>query len=505
MSTSLPTIAHAQVLEKLQDGVIILDPQGHVVEMNPAAQMLLGSTWTEARGRPFATLMAKWPDQIEQFCTLAAGTTEIVLGQGSQARYYQRQITPLYDMTQALIGHLLILHDITAYQQVRAQQTNYAQQNARLLQEEQHQRKIAEGLRQTMLAISRSLDHNAVVEEILTQVRQLIPYDSAGFFLQKGDDLCLTNGIGFEPTLIGMRISLHSHNQTVQAFQQRQTRVIANVRLDPHWVPTSAHEPIHSCIAAPLVIGDEALGILTIDRFEPQAFTEEDAQILQLFANQAALAFKNAQLHQQAQTAAALEERNRLAQDLHDAINQTLFSAAIIAEALPDIWDDDPVQGKQVVEELRLLTQTALAEMRALLLELRPAALIEKNFGDLLRHLVKAFANRTHIPVDLVIDGDCILPPTTQLTFYRIAQEALANIMKHARATQATLHFAWDGAMATLSIQDNGRGFDSSAIPPGHFGVTIMLERAQKIGAHLTIASQPTQGSIITLHWQTEG
>ncbi len=383
-------------------------------------------------------------------------------------------------------------------------QLELQQQNARLLQEEQQQRVVTESLRQTLLALSSSLDHDAIVTKILQQAQQIVQYDSAAFFMQDGPDLRLTHGLGFDYAVIDSRIPLSSQNRTVQAFEQMHTFVIADVREDPHWQPFSDSEQVHSCIATPLIIEDVAIGVLTVDRIEPRSFTDEDARILQVFANQAAIAFRNAQLHQQAQTAAAMEERNRLAQDLHDAINQTLFSAAIMAEALPEIWREDPQHGAQVLEEMRLLTQGALAEMRTLLLELRPAALIEKSFGELLQHLVKAFNNRTRIPVDLLIEGDCILPPDVQMVFYRITQETLMNITKHARANHVSVQFDSVPAEAALSISDNGCGFAINAIPPGHFGVSIIHERAEKVGAILKIDSQPGVGTRVALVWEQE-
>lgn len=488
----------------MSDGVIVLDMQSRIVDMNPAAQKLLGSSLADALGRPIEPYLLRWPDLAERFRGLSVTCEQIILGKGEKSRYYELHISPLYNDQETLIGRLIVLHDVTQYKRLEEKQERYAKQNAQLFQEEQRQRKIAEGLRRAMLALSSSLDHVATVAEILAQIKQLVPYDSAGFFLEDGDDLRLSNGVGFDYTVVDNRIPLDSRNRTVQAFKHKRTEIIPDVRVDPHWHPFSTHEKVHSAIAAPLVIGEEAIGVLTIDRFEPQAFTAEDAQILQMFANQAAIAFKNAQLHQQAQTAAALEERHRLAQDLHDAINQTLFSAAIIAEALPDIWQEDPQHGLQVLEELRLLTQGAQAEMRTLLLELRPAALTEKKLGELLQHLVQAFANRTRIPVKLVIEDDGILPPDVQITFYRISQEALVNITKHANASQVTLNFNGALNQAALSIRDNGRGFNPNHIPPGHFGVTIMRERADKIGAVLNVASQPGCGAGITLIWKNE-
>jgi len=500
----LTPVARDKVVESMVDAVIVLDPHNKIVDMNPAAQALVQQPLKAALGQRLVQVMPAIHTALEQLPDTPEPHTHLTLPAKSQTYSYELRLTPLFNRRKRLSGRLLVLHNITAYKQLEQQQEHYAQQNVRLFQEEQRQRQVAEALRQTMLALSSSLDHNSIVTKILRQAQQLVQYDSAAFFMQVNSDLCLTHGTGFDYAVIDSRIPLNSLNRTVLAFKNMKTYVIPDVSEDPHWQPFSDNEQVHSCIATPLVIEDEAIGVLTVDRIEPRAFTDEDAQILQVFANQAAIAFRNARLHQQAQTAAALEERNRLAQDLHDAINQTLFSAAIIAEALPEIWQEDPQHGSQVLEELRLLTQGALAEMRTLLLELRPAALIEKNFGELLHHLVKAFTNRTRIPVDLQIEDDCILPPDVQIAFYRITQEALMNITKHAGATQVAVKFDGVPEEVALLISDNGRGFDLTRIPPGHFGVSIIHERAEKIGASLKIDTQPGAGTRVMLGWGQE-
>ena len=395
----------------------------------------------------------------------------------------------------------VIFNNRREYKKFVERQQRFVEENAALVQKEQHQRRVAESLRQAMLVLSSNLDHKAVVTEILRQIRELIYYDSAGFYLKDGNDLRLDNGAGLDPAIINSRIPLDSGNRTAQAFIHKRVEIIPDVRLDPYWQPFSPDRPVITIMAAPLVVGQKAIGALTIDRFESQAFTDEDAQTIQAFANQAAIAFRNAQLYQQAQTVATLEERQRLAQELHDAVNQTLFSASIIADALPDILKD-PEQGSQAIEELRLLTQGALAEMRALLVELRPAAIIEKKFGELLKHLVDAFTTRTRIPTNLKIKNDGILSPEIQITFYRIVQEALVNITKHAKATQVEIRFERTPKLVRLSVQDDGRGFDANEIHPGHYGLTIMHERAKKIGAKLSITSEPESGFDVLLTWK---
>jgi two-component system nitrate/nitrite sensor histidine kinase NarX len=200
---------------------------------------------------------------------------------------------------------------------------------------------------------------------------------------------------------------------------------------------------------------------------------------------------------------ATLEERQRLAQNLHDAVNQSLFSASLIAEVLPRLWERNPDEGRQSLEDLRRLTRGAIAEMRGLLVELQPMVITDNDLGDLLRQLGDAFTGRTNIPVTLTIIGQGTLPTEAQVALYRLCQEGLNNIVKHAKASQVTMKLRYDIDLAELAICDNGQGFDPAQIPSGHYGLNIMQERANAIGAHLLISSQIGQGSEIKFSWKS--
>jgi PAS domain S-box-containing protein len=206
-------------------------------------------------------------------------------------------------------------------------------------------------------------------------------------------------------------------------------------------------------------------------------------------------------LEQQAKEQVIAAERNRLARDLHDAVSQTLFSTSLIAEVLPRIWERDPEEGHRRLEEVRQLTRGALAEMRTLLLELRPAALIEADLGDLLRQLGEATAGRARVQVDVDIAGRCPLSPDVQVAFYRIAQEALNNVAKHATADRATVQLRCEPSHVCLQICDDGRGFETRAVPPDHLGLGIMRERAEAAGIELLIQSQVGQGTQVSAQW----
>jgi len=197
-------------------------------------------------------------------------------------------------------------------------------------------------------------------------------------------------------------------------------------------------------------------------------------------------------------------ERNRLARDLHDAVTQTLFSTSLIAEILPELWEVDVDEAKKSTEELRQLTRGALAEMRTLLLELRPAALLQVRLSELIKQLCEAFIGRSRLPIVLNIEGDRELPPEVQVGFYRVAQESLNNVFKYARATQVDVRLLLSQDSVYFETQDNGIGFDTATSKPTSLGMRIMRERAESIGADLRITSSPGSGTYVGMTWQQQ-
>lgn len=230
---------------------------------------------------------------------------------------------------------------------------------------------------------------------------------------------------------------------------------------------------------------------------------KQEQELMEARRSEQAAALENIRNYEEAQRIAVAEERQRLAQNLHDAVNQSLFSAGLIAEVLPRLWKQDPVQGQQSLEDLRRLTRGALAEMRGLLIELRPVVLTDTELSDLLYQLSNAFTGRTNVPVTVTIEGNGTLPAEVQVVLYRVCQEGLSNIAKHARAEQVTIKLRLENGVVELHLLDDGGGFNPENIPSGHFGLSMMQERATAVGAALTIASEPGHGSTITFFWET--
>ncbi|MEJ2710961.1 MAG: GAF domain-containing protein [Anaerolineales bacterium] len=403
--------------------------------------------------------------------------------------------------------------------QTLAHQAGAAIENVRLFAEEQ---RSAEQFR-VINEVGRQITSQLSVEQLLAEMARLLQgafnFYHVGIGLIENDEVVSKAEAGpYREIYAGAHIPL-GHGSWGWVAQHGEPLIIADVRADSRFFHTSGSDQIRSHLCVPLKIKDEIIGVISAGSDRVNAFDESDRMILQSLAFQAAVAVENIRYYQRAQRMAVMEERSRLARDLHDAVTQTLFSASLLAEALPGAWKNNPQEGEELLQDLRSLSRGALAEMRTLLLELRPAALVETRLEDLLRQLAEAASGREGIPIEIHVEGSDILqdvselPPDVHIALYRIAQEALNNVVKHARASQATVRLCYSCTEADepdskprlsvlLTVSDNGRGFDKSQAQHDRLGMGIMYERAQQIGASLDIESQPGEGTQVAVLWE---
>ena len=229
------------------------------------------------------------------------------------------------------------------------------------------------------------------------------------------------------------------------------------------------------------------------------AMAKAQSELIQTLEDK--VAERSAQASEYAARNARLEERDHLSRELHDAVSQTLFSANLIADTLPGLWERDPVRAKAALLDVQRFNKDALAEMRQLLLELSPRKLTAYPLGRLLQHLVDDIQRTHHIDVTVEIERDATLPDDVQLTFYRIGQECIWNAVKHAAAKTIRVYFDGMKTQAMLTVSDDGKGFDPDAVAPGHLGLQIMRERMTKIEGSLEIESRPGHGTSTTAIW----
>lgn len=208
------------------------------------------------------------------------------------------------------------------------------------------------------------------------------------------------------------------------------------------------------------------------------------------------------QLVAQTEEQATIAERSRLARELHDVITQLLFSINLVAASLPKLWNNDPEMAERSTLELQRLTRGALAEMRTLLRELRPHTIADADLGVLVGHLSDGLSARLDIPATVKANMDGSVPPDVHLAVYRIAQEALNNVAKHANASSLTVELAGTDSHIHLSVVDDGYGFDESGLPTESMGLDIMRERADEIGADLAVSSTQDIGTTVEVTWQ---
>lgn len=251
----------------------------------------------------------------------------------------------------------------------------------------------------------------------------------------------------------------------------------------------------------PLAVKGRLMGGVGVAEPTKNYFTHHHADLALSVADQAAITMVNVELYGQNQAIAVLEERQRFAHNLHDAVNQSLFSAGLIADVLPRIWDRDQERARRSLEDLRRLTRGAMAEMRALLAELRPSTLTDSDLGDLLHLLGRALSGRTNLQVVVTISEKFVLPAEIQLAFYRLCQETLNNVARHAKASLVEITLKKESAVVELYIRDNGQGFDTKQAFSGHYGLSMMRERAEAAGLLLSVTSQPGQGTELTIRW----
>lgn len=371
----------------------------------------------------------------------------------------------------------------------------------------ERRRRVADSLRDILRALNSNRPLQEILDLIVAQARELLHADASAIYQLHDEEqpLRFQAGVGIAPEPFSVAYDGEKMGTVTMQYGD-QSSDLHQVVLNPNESATSllydASDGSYCArLAVPLKLKDEIYGSLMLYYREPRRFSPEEIELAVMFGDQAALAIDNARLRVQAERAAVAAERNRIARDLHDSVTQTLFSASLIAEVLPRLIQRQPEESLRRLEELRQLTRGALAEMRTLLLELRPATLMEVSMEELLRQLTEAARGRTRIPIELRIVSDGELPPDVKVACYYVAQEALNNVAKHARAQSAEVSFLCSAEQVRLCVYDDGQGFDLKAVTPEHMGLAIMRERAESIGATLTIESTVNAGTSVTLLW----
>ena len=492
----------SKAIESTSDAVSIASVNGTAMYHNQAFIDLYGFTVNELNVKGIPNALFVVPDKArEVFETVQQGQTwsgEVSLKtKGGRLVPTLLRADLIRDDAGEPIAFISVCTDITERKRAEAA--------------EREQRTLAEALRDTAAALTSTLDLDEVLDRILANVGRVVPHDTAYVVLLEAGGARLVRSRGYaeaglEPARIAERFAIADHPLLRRMAETGQPVAVFDVQTGAF---RDRHPPaaswLRAYVGAPIHLSGAVIGFLGLHSATPGFFGQAHAGRLQTFADQAAIAIQNAQFHEQARALAALEERQRLARDLHDAVSQTLFSASVIAGALPRLWERNPAKVPPRLEQLHRLTRGALAEMRALLMELRPSALTEAHLGELLQQLGEAVMGRSQMAVTLAVEDVAGLPPDVQMALYYIAQEALNNVVKHARANEAAVRLHNGAEGLRLSIHDDGRGFDPDRVPNTCMGLRIMGERAASIGAALSITSAPGAGTTLEVIWPGGG
>ena len=492
-----------KALESTSDAIIIADNVGVSIYVNPAFAELFDYSVNELNVGGIPSVLFETPTLgTHIFNTVRQegswkGEVELKTKTGNVIPFLLQVDSIENDQGQP-IGFITICTDITQHKRVS------------IIQEEQ--RILAEAQLDMAKALTSTLDLTEVFERILDNVSQVVPNDAANIILIQDGKTQLVDRDEYSDTALIEQLKTgevpaHKYKDLQKILQTSKPLVISNTRqyLNEHH-DMQIHTPwLNSHLGIPILLREEIIGFLNVDSVQPGLFTQAHAKRLQLFAEQAAIAIHNASLHERAQKLAMLEERQRLARNLHDAISQTLFSASIIAEALPRLWQTNPDDIPSRLEQIGNLTRGALAEMRSLLLELQPERLLEAEIGQLIHELADGVLGQTQIEVALDVMPDITLPTDIHVAVYYIIQEALNNVARHAEATQVTVQLHKQQDQLALTITDNGRGFDPGHTASTSFGLLNVQQRTQSTNADLHITSEIGEGTKISVNWPLQG
>jgi signal transduction histidine kinase len=296
------------------------------------------------------------------------------------------------------------------------------------------------------------------------------------------------------------------HGMLAVMLREGKPLRLTDIRKDPRfWGWPAAHPVLTDVLGVPISEGEQVLGfIFAANKTKPGGFTERDEQLVSLFAAHAAIALTNARLYERGRELSVLQERARLARDLHDAVSQKLFSVRAKARAAAVLVGRDPARAVDEISSVADLAGQAHAELRAVIDGLAPPELAAGGLAGSVRGYA-VLAGRTYgTDIALHVGELPTLDPQRETVVYRVAQEAIGNALRHSGSQRVTVTLAHRNSRVVLEVRDEGNGFDATTTQPG-LGLASMRERAASAGGKLTVASAPGTGTTVRLSIPTNG
>jgi GAF domain-containing protein len=385
-----------------------------------------------------------------------------------------------------------------------ASQAAISLDNARLYGELHGRLEEMVGLQRLGTLLLEEHDFDRVLQSICQQLQRLTDAGGVGLALLEEDPRFLEMRTVVGPSahvLLGARIPTEG-SFAAEALRTNRYQLSDDAQNDPRGYKKSlVLGNTRTILSVPMKTRQRTVGVLSVYNKEAEGgFTDRDAELATFFANQAAAAIENARLYEQTREYAVVEERNRLARELHDSVTQSLFSVTLLSEAALSLLDRDPAKARERLERANELAQGALAEMRALIFQLRPMTLQEEGLLSALKKHLTALRSRHGQVVHLEVTGsERRLPAPVEDAAFGIIQEALNNVVKHASSQRTQVQLRFDADALLLAIVDSGVGFDPSvAVPTPTLGMSSMRERAEGIGGRRVITSAPGRGTRVS-------
>ena len=357
--------------------------------------------------------------------------------------------------------------------------------------------------------IASKLELRPLLDIILTQLKTVVDYSEVILYTLQDEQLSILHYQGPQlPEQMKHLLILIEQDMTrvIQSYQHDPfiiDDIYQDARLSqfsmqdmyPHFEKKTVR--LHSWMGVPLMVKDRIIGLFVLSHNQPQYYTRQHINVVQALANQAAVALENAHLYGQARDLAVLQERQRLARELHDSVSQALYSIVLGTRTARTLLDRDPSKLAEPLDYILSLAESGLTEMRSLIFELRPESLETEGLVNALMKQAQEVQRREGLMVIMELGEEPSLPFKVKETLYRVAQEAIHNSVKHAHAKHITLRLHENTTGSFLDVIDDGVGFNPDQSFPQHLGLMSMHERLTLVGGTLEITSAPGMGTRI--------
>jgi PAS domain S-box-containing protein len=495
----------------------LLKPDGTLLEANQTALVFGGLQREDVVGRPFweTGWWVNSPEAQERLQTAVRQAANgrfvryetSVSGEGDRVAAIDFSIKPVANDDGEVIWLIAEGRDITEQKETEN----------RLIETQRHARQTAEMLRAANAALTETLDLKTVLATLLEYLAQIAPYDSGDILLRNRTSFTVAALKGYAgESALGRHLPVAVNKHIAAVVAQMESVIIDDCAAEPDWRPhLEGAEAARSWLGIPLLVGGQLIGVCSLNHYQPGYFTEERRALAEALTAQAAVAIQNArwlnelrasreQLRLLAQQVVSIqeEERRRVSRELHDEAGQSLTALKMSLDLIQADLPPSLTMANQSVAEAIELTDETMERIRLLAYGLRPPALDMLGLNAALEGLCRELAARANLTVKydgLELPG---LPDTVAISLYRLAQEALTNVIKHADASQAQVVLRRSGRQLSLLVADDGRGFhleEQSGIAPG-MGLIGMAERMKLLGGEFPIESEPGRGTRLTAY-----